>query len=128
MTTIPDFTEADAMSAVRLHHAGRLLAGDVELSGVWPRCCAWLLRLAVEHALRELWAARRPELADCPMRTQLLALRRFTDPDSAHDVADVWCALSRLAHHHDYELPPSAAELQHWYHRTARICAALPPR
>ncbi|WP_243795361.1 hypothetical protein [Saccharopolyspora gloriosae] len=114
-------------SAVRLRHAERLLNGRLEVSGVWPRCCAWLLRLALENALRELWGQRRPELSACSRRAQLLALQMFTGMDTARATAELWYALSRVAHHHDYDLSPTAAELRDWHYRAREVCAALNP-
>ncbi len=109
----------------RLHHAGALLSGQVELTGVWPRCVVWLLRLAIEHAVCELWTERQLQLASCSMRAQLLALPKFIDTATAHTTADLWNSLSRVAHHRDYELSPTIAELHNWHRSTTDVCAAL---
>lgn len=113
-------------STVRLAQAERLLSGEVDLEGAWPRCCAWLLRLAVEHAVREFWSAHdATALNSCRMRTQLIVLSDCADPTTAHGVADLWYALSRVAHYRDHELSPSAAELRDWHRSASEMCERL---
>lgn len=109
----------------RIHHAGVLLSGRIELTGVWPRCVVWLLRLAIEHAVCELWTERQLELVSCSMRAQLLALPKFVDIETAHTAADLWYSLSRVAHHRDYELSPTVAELRDWHRSASEVCASL---
>ncbi|MGV9821060.1 hypothetical protein [Nocardia xishanensis] len=112
--------------AERLDAVDRLLDGQVTAAGgVWSRATAWILRLALEQAVDELWARLAPELARCPMRAQLLALRVYTGPETSAQVAAVWAALSRAAHHHDYELAPSVTELRRWREQTAAIAGVL---
>ncbi|MEV0340017.1 hypothetical protein AB0H49_13380 [Nocardia sp. NPDC050713] len=112
--------------AERLDAVDRLLDGEVTAAGgVWSRATAWILRLALEQAVDELWARRAPELARCPMRAQLLALRVYAGPETGAQVAAVWAALSRAAHHHDYELAPSVTELRRWREQTAAIAGVL---
>ncbi|MFY9806778.1 MAG: hypothetical protein WAK86_05870 [Pseudonocardiaceae bacterium] len=103
----------NAGARLRLDHAERLLTG-ADLAGVWPRCTAWLLRLALEHALAHLWMSRYPEVNSCPMRAQLLALTKVVDTDTQHRASELWQTLSRAGHHHHYELSPTAAELRTW--------------
>lgn len=99
----------------RLEMADRLL-GDPELvaEGVWPRACAWLIRLALEHALDAFWARHRPPVAEATRRAQLIVLTRTVDPDLGRRCAELWQTLSRAAHHHAYELAPTAVELRSW--------------
>ncbi|MEV0245333.1 hypothetical protein AB0H76_01955 [Nocardia sp. NPDC050712] len=112
--------------AERFEAVDRLLDGDVtDAGGVWSRATAWILRLALEQAVDQLWLRTTPELARCPMRAQLLALRVYAGPDTAAQVATVWAALSRAAHHHDYELAPSVTELRRWREQTEAIAAVL---
>lgn len=112
--------------AERFDAVDQLLGGTVtDAGGVWSRATVWLLRLALEQSVDELWARMAPELMRCPMRAQLLALRVFAGPETAAQVATVWSALSRAAHHHDYELAPSVTELRRWREQTASIAAAL---
>lgn len=112
--------------AERLEVVDRLLDGSVtDAGGLWSRATAWILRLALEQTVDELWLRVAPELMRCPMRAQLLALRFFAGVEAAAQVATVWAALSRAAHHHDYELAPSVTELRRWREQTARIATDL---
>lgn len=112
--------------AERFAAADQLLAGSVtDAGGVWSRATAWILRLAVEQAVDELWARRAPALVRCPMRAQLLALRLHAGPDLAARVAAVWTALSRAAHHHDYELAPAVTDLRRWREQAEELADAL---
>ncbi|MET8652181.1 hypothetical protein [Nocardia aurea] len=110
----------------RFEVVDRLLDGEVtDAGGVWSRATAWILRLALEQSVDELWARLAPDLLRCPMRAQLLALRSYAGPDTAAQVATVWAALSRAAHHHDYELAPGVTELRRWRDQTAAIALVL---
>ncbi|MFE7799986.1 hypothetical protein [Nocardia sp. NPDC057440] len=112
--------------AERFDAVDRLLDGSVtDADGLWSRATVWILRLALEQCVDELWARVAPELARCPMRAQLLALRVFAGSETAAQVATVWAALSRAAHHYDYELAPSVTDLRRWREQTAAIAAAL---
>lgn len=105
----------------RLAVADRLLQdpGLVQ-PGVWPRACTWLIRLALEHAVDDFWAAHRPEVAAASRRAQFLTLTRTVDADLGRRGTELWHALSRAAHHHAYELAPTATELREW-HRDVRV-------
>lgn len=110
----------------RLAAADRLLDGSVPAAGgVWSRATAWILRIALEQAVDDLWSRTEPDLARCPMRAQLLALRVVTDPFTAARIATLWTALSHATHHHDYELAPGVTELRRWRDDTARIATEL---
>ncbi|MFI6774940.1 hypothetical protein [Nocardia sp. NPDC050412] len=112
--------------AERFDAVDRLLDGSVtDADGLWSRATVWILRLALEQSVDELWLKVAPELARCPMRAQLLALRVFAGDATAAQVATVWAALSRAAHHHDYELAPSVTELRRWREQTVAIATAL---
>lgn len=110
----------------RLAVAGRLLQdpGLVE-PGVWPRACTWLIRLALEHAVDDFWAARRPEVADASRRAQLLTLTRTVDADLGRRGTELWHVLSRAAHHHAYELAPTATELRGWHADVGGVVGGL---
>jgi hypothetical protein len=98
-----------------LAEADRLLTGSVPgTQARWPRACAWLIRLALEKALDQYWAEALPEAAICGMRPQLLLLPRYAGTATANRARDAWTGLSRAAHHHAYELAPTAAELRSW--------------
>ncbi|GAA5041725.1 hypothetical protein [Nocardia callitridis] len=118
--------------AERLHTVDLLLAGSVtDAGGLWSRATAWILRIALEQAVDEVWLRVEPALMRCPMRAQLIALRTFAGQDEAAQVATLWAALSGAAHHHDYELAPSVTDLRRWREQTAKIAdrlAAVPAR
>ncbi len=112
--------------AERLVVVDRLLDGSVPAAGaVWSRATAWILRIALEQSVDELWARSEPDLARCPMRAQLLALRVIAGPSVAARTAALWTALSHAAHHHDTELAPGVSELRRWREDTARIAGEL---
>ncbi len=109
-----------------LSEADRLLTSVVPDSrGRWPRCCAWLIRLALEQSLDEYWARVLPDGAECGMRAQLLLLPRYADADTVEDVAEAWLGLARVTHHHAYDLAPTAAELRRWHELVTSITARL---
>lgn len=113
----------------RLIVADRLLRDPTLIDdGVWPRACTWLIRLALEHAVDDYWHRHRPEVVAVSRRAKLLALTRTVDADLGGRATQLWYALSRAAHHHAYELAPTAAELRGWHigvHRVATGLAAL---
>ncbi|MEU3012550.1 hypothetical protein [Nocardia asteroides] len=121
----PKFTPRPSV-AERLEAADHLLSGAVsDAGGVWSRAVAWILRLALEQAVDELWAQIAPELMRCPMRAQLLALRVYAGPETAGQVGALWAALSRAAHHLDYEMAPSVTDLRRWRDQTGELATAL---
>ncbi|CAN5800540.1 hypothetical protein BH24ACT15_BH24ACT15_38450 [soil metagenome] len=79
--------------------------------GRWPRASALLIRQSIETAIDRL----DPALAGVRnARARLMALRAVLSDDQplADDVDYAYGALSRMIHHHAYELPPTAVELQ----------------
>ena len=109
-----------------LAEADRLLATAVpDTRGCWPRACAWLIRLALEHSLDEFWQETLPEAAKASMRAQLLLLPRYAGAEVAANARDAWFGLARAAHHHAYELAPTAAELRTWHDLVAKIVNAI---
>ncbi|MBF6327197.1 hypothetical protein [Nocardia transvalensis] len=112
--------------AERLAAADELLRGTVtDAGGLWSRAAVWLLRIALEQSIDQLWLQVAPPLARCSMRAQLLALDSWVGPDVAARIATVWATLSRAGHHHDYELPPTLIELRGWYDETVRLVEEL---
>ena len=86
-----------------------------ETAGLWPRAAALLARQALEMSVDDYWATRRIPLDSCPTLQQLICLREYlSDTNLAGRVHHAWNALSRACHHHPYELPPSAGELDGW--------------
>lgn len=113
-------------AARRLAVADRLLRDpDLVEEGVWPRACTWLIRLALEHALDDFWAAHRPDVTEINRRAQLIALTRTVDPALGRQATELWHTLSRAAHHHAYELAPTAAELRGWHTSTEQLTRDL---
>jgi hypothetical protein len=109
-------TPADLPSADLLAMARQLLArASPETAGLWPRSAALLGRQALERAVDDYWTARQIPLASVPTLQQLICLREYhSDAELAGRVHHAWNALSRACHHHPYDLPPSASELQGW--------------
>ncbi|MDT3439008.1 MULTISPECIES: hypothetical protein [unclassified Pseudofrankia] len=101
-----------------------------DTAGRWPRACAWLLRLALEDALRDLWNREHPAVATVSMRAQLLSLRilRGLDPTVPARADYLWACLSRAGHYHPYELSPTASELRGWHNDVYGLVVALNAR
>jgi hypothetical protein len=107
----------------RLAHVDRMLADVGALDGVRARCGAWLLRTTLERAVVTLCSHGRGSTRSMP--ALLLALPRRVDDDVADDTAQLWHALRRAAHHHDYEIAPTADELRGWLADTRRLTGLL---
>jgi hypothetical protein len=114
-----------------LDSADQMLTSTVPgLGSMWPRVCALLIRLALEHSLDQFWARVLPEGAECGMRQQLLLLPWYTRSSSeAADAAslarEAWLGLAGAAHHHAYELAPTAQELRRWHTAVHRLTVLL---
>lgn len=108
----------------RLICVANLLARPEQLDGVRIRCCAELLRTAVERSVARACAA---ENTDQPVHALLISLPSHVDADVAHDVSQLWHALSRAIRHHGYELNPTVTELRGWHADTAAVVEALRP-
>lgn len=93
-----------------LNDADRLLRTTGQ--GLWPRATAFLLRMAFEAALDDFWRTRAPRVIQLDMRTKLLCLSGYRDPETVRLAARTWAALSTACHYHGYELNPTAAELR----------------
>jgi len=94
----------------------------------WQRGCACLIRSACEEALRAYWKHTAPSVGGRPMRHQLLALATFADRKAATLARTAWHGLSRAMHHHAYELPPTAAELESWHQDVSELLSLLRPK
>lgn len=104
--------------------ADQLLTSPVAGAGThWPRACALLIRLALEMALDRFWERALPSAADCGMRQQLLLLPLYTTnvPPAAGLAREAWLGLAGAAHHHAYELAPTAAELRTWHTKVTEV-------
>jgi len=108
--------------------ADQLLVSPVPGAGAqWPRACALLIRLALEMTLDRFWARVLPVAAGCGMRQQLLLLPLYTVnlPTAAGLAREAWLGLAGAAHHHAYELAPTAAELRTWHSEVTRLATLL---
>jgi hypothetical protein len=94
----------------------------------WQRACAFLVRVALEQALRTYWLQVEHTAAGRPMRTQLLTLPVFAGAEIASIARACWYGLSSAAHHHSYELPPTAAELRDWHREVTALVVGLESR
>ena len=91
-----------------------LVLRDERLTGVWPRASALLARQALEGAVSEVLAVRAPGSERCSLRARLLCLREYVPDALAHRTEFLWATLSRVCHHHPYELAPTAPEIMGW--------------
>lgn len=57
------------------------------------------------------WLARAPGVEVCSMRTQLICAPFHLPHHVAAGVNHTWWALTRVCHHHAYDLPPTPEEL-----------------
>ena len=85
-----------------------------ELIGIWPRAAAILARQALEIALDQFWLNVAPGVENASARAQLICLAEYIDPQLASRIRYTWHGLSVACHHHAYELPPVASELDGW--------------
>src|SRR5260370_20197491 len=109
-----------------LAESDRLLSTVVPgTRGRWPRACAWLTRLALEQALDEYWSRVLPEAVNCGVRPQLLILPQYASASTAALATEAWFGLARAAHHHAYDLAPTAAELRRWHDLVRTVIAQL---
>jgi len=108
----------------RLTCVANLLARPEQLDGVRIRCCAELLRTAVERSVARACGA---ENSDQPVHALLINLPSHVDADLAHDTSQLWHALSRAIRHHGYELTPTVEELGGWHADTTTVVTALQP-
>jgi hypothetical protein len=107
----------------RLSHVEKLLADARTLDSVQVRCGAWLLRTTVERAVMTLYGNR--EGSRRSMHALLLGLPKYVDDDVAQDTSQLWHALCRAAHHHDYEIAPTVDELRTWHAETVHLTGLL---
>ena len=116
------------MIAVELLDGAELILREPRYSvaGVWPRAVALLTRQAIEVATRQFWMVRAPGLEWCSMHAQLICLPDYVrDREIAESASHAWNSLSRVCHHHPYELLPTGAELRILLDITKGLVAAL---
>jgi hypothetical protein len=84
--------------------------------GLWPRAAVLLQRQALEVALKTYWSAKARGVEECSTRAQFLCLGSYLRNEPVARRAHLtWTALSRAAHFHPYELPPTREELLGWH-------------
>lgn len=82
------------------------------LEGCWARASAIVARQALEASIESFWQAVEPGLSGATMRTQFAYLPfELGDVALAREAHWTWTRLSRVVHHHVYELPPTTMEL-----------------
>jgi hypothetical protein len=108
----PEFVTPEELLAA----ADQLLTSSVPgLGSLWPRACALLIRLALEVTLDQYWGRVLPSAATVGMRQQLLLVPLYASDEAASLAREAWLGLAGAAHHHAYELAPTAAELRGWH-------------
>lgn len=75
------------------------------------RGAALLARQAIEASLDDFWRVRALGVQECSMRAQLICAPFYLPDDIAHGVNHTWWALTRVCHHHAYDLAPTPQEL-----------------
>ncbi|MCS7482720.1 hypothetical protein ACFFQW_17160 [Umezawaea endophytica] len=109
--------------AERLRFAHGLLTTGRLTTGIWPKCCAWLLRTSLERSVAALHHAHRePSIS---MRTDLLTLPLYVDQPLANHTARLWGTLSVVANHTDYAQAPTVEELRGWHTETSTVTDSL---
>lgn len=110
----------------RLRTADNLITdAGPDIGGMWPRASAWMLRIAMEQAIRELWRAVSPQMERVTVRAQLLVLPKYIGEESAGEARLLWSELSTTAHHNDFALVPAVEELRRWQDATHRVASAV---
>jgi hypothetical protein len=99
-----------------LASARRLLdRASADTRGLWPRAAVLLQRQALEVGLKTYWSAKAGGVEECSARAQFLCLGAYLRNEPVARRAHLsWTALSRAAHFHPYELPPTREELLAW--------------
>ena len=110
-------TDAEETVARELLASARHLIdrSSADTRGLWPRAAVLLQRQALEVALKTYWSAKARGVEECSTRAQFLCLGSYLrDEPLARRAHLAWTGLSRAAHFHAYELPPTREELLTW--------------
>jgi len=116
-------TGEDSVARELLTTARELIdRASVDTRGLWPRVAVLLARQSLEVALKTYWSAAAPGVEDCSTRAQLLCLGSYVSDEAfARRANQVWTSLSRAAHFHPYELPPTIEELTAWFQAVSEV-------
>lgn len=110
--------------AALLDHAEQVLEGGVALGSSGPRTAALLARCALEDWLDEQSAPWAPTDYPFPStKSKLVVLEILGDRHAGVLARWIWEALSRLVHHHAYELQPSVPEVRHLVDQVRRLAS-----
>jgi hypothetical protein len=104
-----------------------LRRGDLGLGSERQRAVALLTRQALEVAIDDALERRAPGTGRCSARAKLLCLPTYAPTEAALEARYLWGVLSRVCHHHSYELAPTADELTGWLSATEDVVARLAP-
>lgn len=97
-----------------IHHARAVLAGERGIpASQTTRAAAILARQALEDTTKRLCEAAGADLTRANERSRLIALRSLAGGTVADLASTAWWGLSRLCHHHAYELTPTTGEVAH---------------
>lgn len=91
------------------------------------RAACWIARAALESVVDDLLTARERSAPDATMRSKLTVLQIAYEhePDVAARAEYAWNGLSRVCHHHAFELTPSATEARHLVRLVAQLRDAV---
>ncbi|MBO0853143.1 MAG: hypothetical protein J2P18_05175 [Nocardia sp.] len=110
----------------RLGTADKLITdATADLNGLWSRASAWMLRIALEQAIAELWKTVSPRMTSVTKRAQLLVLSRYIGEPMAGEARLLWSELSAVTHHNDYELAPTVQQLRRWQESSDRVVTSI---
>lgn len=85
------------------------------------RAAAHLGRQALEVAIILICASLRVSVAGTRVRTRLIVLATLGPRSISEPAQAAWNGLSRCAHRHAYELPPSDPEIRDLLNHVARV-------
>ncbi len=80
-----------------------------------------LARQALEDTVDSVCCAAGADMRRASMRSRLISLRFLTDDRFADLAGMTWAGLSRICHHHAFELTPTAGEVQHLLDRVTEL-------
>ena len=121
MTSEPETVARELLASAR----ALLDRASIGTTGLWPRAAVLLQRQAIEVALKTYWSAKAPGMEECSTRAQFLCLGLYLKDDAvARRAHQTWAALSRAAHFHAYELPPTREELLVWHEVVGEVVQA----
>jgi hypothetical protein len=100
---------------------------DSSLAGVRERAAALVARQALEESVAAALSRRAPGTEHASATAQLLCLPTYAPNEPASEARYLWSVLSRVCHHHPYELAPTSAELTEWLLAVTRVVEQLAP-